>query len=138
MIINNKIGGVYMSADNGIYILECKDQNRVIHAQAIENLFYSPLNHYDGNLVPTRIVEYYGKSKYTRNKDLARSIAFSMEERDRGTEYGVKTFKTNKTWYQIVLEAKELAPREIEAMKSRNKNGIYDWNIKNLEAIITR
>jgi hypothetical protein len=29
-----------MSADNGIYILETKDEFRVIHAQAIENIYW--------------------------------------------------------------------------------------------------
>lgn len=32
-----------MSADNGIYILKSKDEYRVIHTQAIENIYYLPV-----------------------------------------------------------------------------------------------
>lgn len=78
-----------MSADNGIYILECKDQYRVIHAQAIENLYWTFL---DGMMsvdkpVSTRIVEMYGDSKYTRDINMARNIAFLMEKRYPILEY---------------------------------------------------
>ena len=129
-----------MSADNGIYILECKDQYRVIHAQAIENLYWTFL---DGmkttdHLIPTRIVEMYGKSKYTRNKDIARNIAFSMAERTPILEYGISTIKTNKFWNQIVREAKELAPKEIDAIGqwSTENDNRWGYYAKELEEII--
>jgi len=128
-----------MSADNGIYILECKDQYRVIYAHAIDNLFYSHLNPYNDELVPTRIIESYGKSKYTRNRDLARMIAFSMEKFYQYTEYGIKTFTIDKTWYQVLQEAKRLAPLEIEAIRNKtNNDGRWDYDIKRLEEIINR
>ena len=124
-----------MSADNGIYILECKDQYRVIEAQAIENLFYDLFSNGSTNrLIPTRVVEYFGRSKYTRNKDLALRIAQSMEKRNY-TEYGVKTFTYGKTWKHILEDAKKLAPLEIEVLKKRD-NRNWDWEIKRLEEII--
>ena len=127
-----------MSADNGIYILECKDQYRVIHAQAIENLYYSFIDEHNRELVPTRIVEMYGDSRYTRDINMARNIAFSMEKRHSILEYGISSIKVDKTWYQIVQEAKQLAPLEIEAINNAKKDDRWDWNIKRLEKIISR
>jgi len=129
-----------MSADNGIYILECKDQYRVIHAQAIDNLYWTFL---DGMMsvdkpVSTRIVEMYGDSRYTRDINMARNIAFSMEKRHPILEYGVSSIRVNKTWYEIVQEAKKLAPLEIEAINNTKKDDRWDWNIKRLEKIIAR
>jgi len=56
-----------MSADNGVYILKTKDQYRVAHLQAIENLSWSAI---DGRwdfsekekerYVPTRVMEMWG------------------------------------------------------------------------------
>jgi len=106
-----------MSADNGIYILKTKDQYRVIHAQAIENLYYSHINPYNSELVPTRIIEYYGDCRHTRDFDKAMKIATVMERRSGYTEYGIKIFHVNKTWNQIVREAKSLALKEIERFK---------------------
>ena len=106
-----------MSADNGIYILKTKDQYRVIHAQAIENLYHSHINSYNSELVPTRIIEHYGDCRYTRDFDKAMKVATAMERRSGYTEYGIKIFHINKTWNQIVKEAKELAIKEIEKIK---------------------
>jgi hypothetical protein len=126
-----------MSADNGIYILECKDQYRVIHAMAIDNLWYSHINENNNQLVPTRIVNYFGKSKYTRDINMARNIAFSMAKRQPILEYGINSIEIkDKTWNQIVREAKELAPLEIKAIQERGNDGRWDWNIQRLEEVI--
>ena len=67
-----------MSVDNGIYILKTKDQYRVTHAQAIENIYWEYDNKYayyfnsaNDKLVPTRVVEYWGDCKYTRSPEMA-------------------------------------------------------------------
>lgn len=128
-----------MSADNGIYILACKDQYRVIHAMAIDNLYWSFLKHNNNTeLVPTRIVEYFGKSKYTRDINKAREIAFNMEKKHPILEYGIRTINVNKTWKQIVREAKELAPKEIEDIKNNfHKDGRWNSNIEQLKEIMS-
>ena len=125
-----------MSADNGIYILKTKDQYRVIHAMAIDNLWYSHINENNNILVPTRILEYFGKSKYTRNFDVVSKIAFAMENRIRPLEYGIRTISIDKTWDEIVQEAKEYARLEIDAIRSRKNDGRWDWDVCNLEKII--
>lgn len=127
-----------MSADNGIYILKTKDhQYRVIHAQAIDKLYYSFINFGNSeDLVSTRIVEYYGKSEYTCNIDMARNIAFNMARKTH-VEYGVNEIIVDKTWKQIVKEAKELALLEIEFIKKKNDiHGIWNYEISRLEEII--
>ena len=65
-----------MSADNGIYILKTKDQYRVAHLCAIDNVTWSVIDgdwctdmDKRGKLVPTRVVEMWGNCKYTRNKN---------------------------------------------------------------------
>jgi len=93
-----------------------KDQYRVIHAQAIDNLTYSHIDKNNRELVPTRIVEYYGNSKYTRNINMARNIAFSMAKRQPILEYGISEIKINKTWNQIVREAKLLALKKLKQL----------------------
>jgi len=127
-----------MSADNGIYILACKDQYRVIHAMTIDNLYWSFLKDNNTELVPTRIVGYFGKSKYTRDINKAREIAFNMEKKHPILEYGIRTINVNKTWKQIVREAKELAPKEIEAIRTNfQTDGRWDYDIQKLEEIIS-
>lgn len=56
-----------MSADNGIYILKLKDQCRVAHLQAIDNIYWSEFEsdittakRYHREIVPTRVVEMWG------------------------------------------------------------------------------
>ena len=125
-----------MSADNGIYILKTKDQYRVIHAQAIDNLSWSLIKRdSQREMVPTRIVEYYGNSRYTRDAEIAQKVAFAMSRKYPVLEYGISILRINKTWNQIVKEAKELAPRELEVLKSRN-DGRWDWDIERLEEIL--
>jgi hypothetical protein len=124
-----------MSADNGIYILKTKDQYRVIHAQAIENLSWTPLENYKYHLVPTRLVEYFGDSRYTRNPETAMKVATAMARSTPVLEYGIKTFEINLTWKQIVYKAKKLAPLELEALKKLNSKW-YEREIKFLEKLI--
>lgn len=121
-----------MSADNGIYILKTKDQYRVIHAQAIENLSWTPLKDYKYSLVPTRLVEYYGKSRYTRNFETAMRVANAMARDTYILEYGIRTFEINMTWNRIVYEAKKLAPLELVEFKKLG----WERDIKFLEEMI--
>jgi hypothetical protein len=125
-----------MSADNGIYILKTKDQYRVICAMAIDNLWFSHIYENNKELVPTRIIEYFGKSRYTRNFDIASKIAFAMENKIKVLEYGISTISIDKTWDEIVKEAKEYAKLEIDAIRSREDDIRWDWDISNLEKII--
>ncbi len=126
-----------MSADNGIYILKTKDQYRVIHAQAIDNLWYSHFtkSNVSEEMVPTRIVDYFGDCKYTRNQKLARKIASNMANHTSILEYGIIEFEINKTWSQIIKEAKEVAQKEIDVINQKNDSR-WNYDIKNLKKIL--
>lgn len=115
-----------MSADNGIYILKTKDQYRVAHLKAIENLSWSIIDGYldssnnKGKWVPTRVVEMWGKCKYTRNEYVALKIAHKWANSLPICEYGVNIITYNKTWKHIVEDAKEYAKRELEYIEKTN------------------
>ena len=124
-----------MSADNGVYILKTKDQYRVIHAQAIENLYWTPLkNGLHGEFIATRLVEYFGHTRYTRDFDTAMRVANAIAK-DKYLEYGIVVLKIDKKWSTVLNEAKELAPKEIENLKSQSS--IWETEIRDLERILT-
>jgi len=130
-----------MSADNGIYILEMKDQVRVIHTQNIENLWWSDIEEEQlDNFVPTRIVEYYAGAK-----------PMTLEEADAEAkrlydeilsddfcpicEYGICHFAIDKTWDEIVVEAKDLAVKEMKKLES-HVGDFWEYEIEELQKII--
>jgi hypothetical protein len=126
-----------MSADNGIYILKTKDgQFRVNEFSAVENLWWS-FEKFDSvkEMVPTRILERYGHLRYTRDFEKAMKVANAIKKKCYILEYGIQILETNKTWNQIVREAKQLAPKEIESIKKHGGN--WEWDIKQLEKIIS-
>ena len=129
-----------MSADNGIYILKTKDQYRVAHIQGIDNVSWSVI---DGNwqnykskrgkCVPTRVVEMWGKCKYTKDVDTAMNIARQWSGKLLVCEYGINIIKYNKTWKHIVEDAIQYAEKEIEYIKMYKKEKLYD--MKRLQSI---
>ena len=127
-----------MSVDNGIYILKTKDQYRVTYAMAIDNLWFSFLTRDESQeLVPTRIIEYFGNCKYTRHEETAMRVANAMAKQQPILEYGISRIPINKTWKQIVDEAKELAVKEIEAITNEYQNdGRWNSDLKQLQNII--
>jgi hypothetical protein len=118
-----------MSADDGIYIMNFKDQSRVIYAGAIDNLWWSFItfsSDSDG-FVPTRVVEYYGSAP-ALSKKKAQTEAFKLEKKilsedDFGgaLEYGICDFYIDKTWDEVVKDAKEFAIKEIKSIKWQGK-----------------
>jgi len=135
-----------MSADNGIYILELKDQSRVIHAQNIENLYWSYITmSQTSDFVPTRIIEHYKDAK-PMSLEEARNKAFEMADEILNDdfcpilEYGIQSFKIDKFWNQILMEAKELAVKEIKIIKSwadwTKHLDVRKGEIKRLEGVL--
>ena len=122
-----------MSADNGIYVLKTKDQYRVAHLQAIDNVYWSAIDGKQIKLVPTRVVELWGDCKFTRDGDKALSIAHKWEGSLPICEYGVCVITYNKTWEQILKDAQEYAKKEIERIKSWNQENL--WNMDKLQKI---
>ena len=108
-----------MSADNGIYILETLAPNndgkeyRVVHAQAIENIFYfDPERGYtqgdEGD--DMELVLYFGGSEVFYNEEAAwnkaREIADEIENDDWGgyLEYGMSAIRLNKVFPPMSME----------------------------------
>lgn len=116
-----------MSADNGIYILKTKDQYRVAHLQAIENVSWSYIDgdwqnkdSARGKFVPTRVVEMWGDCRFTRNESVAQKIASEWAFRLPFCEYGVRTIIFPKTWKHILIDAKKYAKQELEFCETSN------------------
>jgi len=131
-----------MSADNGIYILKLKDQYRVIHAQAIDNLWWSHVSMtLENDFVPTRIVEYYGGAKPLSTEQEATSLALKIYDEIMEDdfcpiiEYGISKFEIDKTWNEIVEDAKEFALEEIKSVCNEEKtrhDGCFVFAIESL------
>jgi hypothetical protein len=136
-----------MSADNGIYVLQLRDQSRVIHAQCIENLWWSTVEDKTvDEMVSTRIIEYFRKALPLTSAE-ARLKAFEMEDEILSDdfcpvlEYGISTLKVDKTWDEIVDEARELLPKEINILRQKVKEKpqnkeYYKDSIENLEKLL--
>lgn len=131
-----------MSADNGIYILKTKDQYRVAHLKAIDNVYWSVIDgNWDtrekarGRYVPTRVLEMWGPCKYTRSKEVAFRIARRMAGRLQTCEYGIRVMVYNKTWKHIVEDAEEYAKKEMEYLHKNEKSGLWMWKLETLQEI---
>lgn len=116
-----------MSADNGIYILKTKDQYRVAHLQAIDNVSWSIIDkNWQNNdsvrvkCVPTRVVEMWGNCKFTRSKEKALRLAHKWASSLPICEYGVNIITYDKTWKQILIDAKKYEKKEIELNKKNS------------------
>lgn len=75
-----------MSSDNGIYLAKFSDGYRVIHDQAIDNIFY----HRPNTKVRKNVIKNYFKdSKVFKTKKSAIKKALKLEEEIGYTEYGI-------------------------------------------------
>ena len=121
-----------MSADNGVYILKTKDQYRVAHLHAIDNITWSVITGNEtltGGYVPTRVVEMWGECKYTRSRKTAYDIAHRMEMRLPVCEYGICMINLDKTWKNILRDAEKYAKLEIEFLKKSREKNILNLNL---------
>ena len=87
-----------MSADNGIYILQAKDGYRVVHAQAIENLWWWDDGTEDKRwkLNPKYIFDYFGNCKVLKSRQEALAEATKiydelMKSEMPIVEYGIQS-----------------------------------------------
>ena len=131
-----------MSADNGIYILRTKDQYRVAHLQAIDNVSWSIIDgdwqnkkSTRGKCVPTRVVEMWGNCKFTRDEGKALSLAHKWANSLPICEYGVNVITYNKTWKQILKDARDYAKKEIEVIKESNQESMWNYKLPQLQKI---
>ena len=97
-----------MSADNGIYIGEFGNEGkefRVIHAQAIDNVYYP-----NGENAVS-IVEYFGRAEVFDTREAAQGAAFKLENEILDDdfcpvlEYGISTLKFSRSFSEYEKEA---------------------------------
>lgn len=127
-----------MSADNGIYILVLKDQCRVIHAQAIDNLYWWHCDEDRNEINPLRVVEYY-KDVNSHLRDEARKVAINLLEEIGYTEYGVSEINDlkDKTWDEVIAKAKIIAREELAFLSSKgNNDGRWDSDVSRLDKFL--
>lgn len=125
-----------MSADNGVYILRTNNQYRVVRTQGIDDLFYNVISGGlpDGKMDPVAIVARFGSSQFTADRNMAYYIA--RQELSKGVcEYGIRELISDKSWKQIMKEAKENAKREIEYLREQNQSHKWDYQIAIRESI---
>lgn len=119
-----------MSADNGIYILQTPhytgDKNnfdyRVIHAQAIENIFFE---NKDGNSM--EVIKYFGKAEVFDNHKKAMEKAREMEKEIFDSsfpvlEYGISTITLKYPFQFFVNNAKYEVIEKILKYKNEMEN----------------
>ncbi len=116
-----------MSADNGIYILKTPSatslgiqltffEYRVIHAQAIGNIHYTPevfIPEIDKPINALELIRYFGKAKVLGERG-ASLLAEKMEKEIGYLEYGVCSISLNKPFDEYMVEAgKELVAHKL-------------------------
>ena len=118
-----------MSADNTILTLHLKDEFRVGHFQAVDNLWYTLRNtEQEENPVSARLFEYF-KDKHSIPATVtnleAETIALERAKRlykEIGyVEYGISFLEVDKTFREIVLEALDQVKEEIAIVYASKK-----------------
>lgn len=71
----------------------------------------------------------WGNCKFTRDEGKALSLAHKWASRLPICEYGVNVITYNKTWKQILKNAREYANKEIEFINNKGGKGSM-WNYK--------
>ena len=68
-----------MSSDDGIYILVAKEGYYIIHAQAIENLWWwDEEPHFRDEINPKYVKEYFRDAEFCKTKEEAFDVAYKM------------------------------------------------------------
>ena len=114
-----------MSADNTILILKLKDQLRVLHCQAVDNLWFTWREMTVETPVSARVFEYFKDAHAIPVTSVimeAESIALERAKRlyrEAGyVEYGIQFLEIDKTFREIVEEALVQIQEEISSVYS--------------------
>ena len=117
-----------MSADNTILILKLKDQFRVLHCQAVDNLWFTWAKMPVETPVSARVFEYFKDAHAipaTFVNMEAESIALERAKRlysEVGyVEYGIQFLEIDKTFREIVEDALENIQEEISTVYSSDE-----------------
>lgn len=108
-----------MSADNTILILRLKDEFRVGHFHAVENIYWSWEGQTHSNPVSVRVFEFFHNSPKTNTQQEALKVAQDLYDDIGYVEYGIQSITIDKTFLEIVNEAKEDIQKEIYILSQK-------------------
>ncbi len=83
-----------------------KDQFRVVHMQAPENVCWSHITGERNEILCSRLFEYFNHSKVFRDEVEALGCAKSQEKNIGYVEYGIAHLKIDKTWKEVLATAR--------------------------------
>src|ERR1035437_4894853 len=128
-----------MSADNGIYILNFKDESRVIHAGAIDNLNWDyKTMRISEEFNPWIVYQYFNDAKSFKNEKEALLEAEEMSKEVEILEYGICVLGfIDKTFLELTEDAKIYINETLPILKSKNTNN-WDSDIKEMEELILK
>lgn len=97
-----------MSKDNGIYILQLKNECRVIHAKNIENILEDKENPWCGPFVADWLLEYFGKAPVYGSVADAVMAAVVLSDTVGVVEHGIKLLPDlEHTWKEYEKMSEE-------------------------------
>jgi hypothetical protein len=112
-----------MSADNTIVILKLKDQWRVKHVFALDNLRWK---YGDSDPSPSplssRVFEYFRDAKIFYNSDASQKEAEKLLEKIGYVEYGIAEVEMDLSWEELVSQARSMVKEEKLSLLS---GGLY-------------
>ena len=96
-----------MSADNGIYILRCKDTCKVKECKAIESIYTV-----NDKLDPIRVYYTFKDAETAKDMNEATDISEKLLEALDYCEYGIIVLPTGKQWRYFELKHRQFVQRK--------------------------
>lgn len=119
--------------NGGIYILRLKGEYRITYIPNVENLNWSFLSlTVEKHFIPTRIYEWYTNCNVCVGYKNAIKTAIDIKRRCKSKIFIIQV---NKTWNEIMEEARFLAEKELEVLRKIN-DGRWNAAMENLLHII--
>lgn len=126
-----------MSADNGVYILQCRDQFRVALIYGSDTLRWDHIKREFGDLKSVRLYEAFHESKEWRVEQEALWDARRILKKYEYCEYGIQYVQVGKSWDEIESETLQEAWEELEYLSTPEHNdGRWDDAIESLNKVI--
>ena len=128
-----------MSADNGVYILQCRDQFRVALIYGSDTLRWDHIKREFADLKSVRLYEAFSASKEWRVEQEALWDARRILKKLDSCEYGIQYILVDKSWDVIEAEALEQAWEELEYIgTTEHNNGSWNDAIETLKKVLDR
>ena len=112
-----------MSSDNTILILASKNEYRLVHVQAADDLYFTWTG--DPNTsepVCARVFEFFSSCNPLKEKDKVLLEAQRLYEELDYVEYGIQSVATDKTFKEIVEQAIKDYDNEISSVRQMTHN----------------